>query len=243
MILLPVRVELQVGIHSGSTCSLTIPNIAFSMRPVAGDFVILTNEGDDPFALSIKAVAHYTNPSSAMVLTKEITCDDYDEMLVTLDWFKARYEIEDFRAAAAPETYYVLYRTVIHLMDIQDDVPLVRYDSDAVKVLAETCRTIWIANQCRVSGESNGRPPTRVEITDRLSDTNPDIETFHRLVFGYRQQYPSGVELRQVLKEWNISVNENNEYDWDVDDDLCRFVGGIIFGRLKCETPCFLRVE
>jgi len=243
-ILLPVRVELQVGVHQGGpACSLTLSDISFVFRPVSGDFVILAKDTEEPFVLSIKAVAHYTEPTSVMVLTKPIHCESYDEMLETLDWFKARYQIEDFQSAEAPEPYYVLYRTVVHLLGIKDDVPIVRYDPDLVKVLAETCRTIWIANMYSRSGETNGKLPLRSDILEKLPDTNGQIETLHRIVFGNRQQKPNGPELRHVLKEWDESVNANRNLNWDVDDDFCQFVGKIVFSRLKCEKPDFLRTE
>lgn len=244
MLSLPVRVELQVGVHSGGpACSLTLPNIPFSLKPAVGDYVLLCEQTEQPFALCVKAVAHYTQPPSAIVLTRPIPCETYDDMLENLDWFKARYEVEDIQAEEAPEPYYVLYRTVVHLLEITDDVHIIRYDPDRVKVLAETCRTIWIANLLSCRENTNGRLPLRADVADLLQSTNNQIEAFHRLVFGYRQQHPKGPDLRRVIKEWDSVVNPDGELNWNVDDDLCRFIGGVIFDRLKCEKPEFLRAE
>ena len=111
------------------------------------------------------------------------------------------------------------------------------YDPDAVKMLAETCRTIWLANMF----SKDDRLPLRSDVGSMITDTNGEIEAFHRLVFGYRKQHPSGVELRQIVKEWDAYVNRDGQHNWDVDEDLCQFVGKVIFDRLKCATPSFLK--
>lgn len=239
MIVLPVRVELQVGVHSGGpACSLTIPSINFPVTPSSGDFVLFTRSTEEPFAIPVNGIAHYDDGVS-LVLLRPVPCEDYDDMLTQLDWFKSRYEIQDFTAEDSPEPYYVLYRTVIHLLKIEGDAPVVLYDPDLVKVLAETCRTVWLATMC----DADDKLPTREWVFEQVSDTNIMIKLFHQIVFDYKLQFPKGVELRRVIKDWDAKVNDSRLINWDVDDDLCSFIGRAIFSRLKCDKPAFLRTD
>lgn len=238
MISLPVRVELQAGTDSSLACSLTLPSFDFMVRPVSGDFLLLSKDTDTPLVVSVRALAHYDD-STAFVWLQPIISANYDEMLAQLDWFKSRYEIEDIISPQNPEPYYVLYRTVINLLDIQGDSPYIVYDPDLVKIFAETCRTVWIANLYKSS--TNGRLPLRDGILEQVSETNGAIQALHQMIFEYRTQYPQGIAIRRIIKDWDSLVNEDKDLTWNVDDDLCGFIGGIIFSRLKCDKPHFLR--
>jgi hypothetical protein len=238
MISLPVRVELQAGTSLDMTCSLTLPSFDFVVRPVTGDFLLLSKETEKPVVIGIRAIAHYDD-GTAFLWLQPIICDNYDDMLIQLDWFKTRYEIEDITSPQSPEPYYILYRTVLGLLNLDGDSPHIVYDPDLVKIFAETCRTVWIANLYR--SDTNGRLPLREDILKSVSETNDAIQVLHQMIFGSRSQYPNGIAVRRVIKDWDALINQDKCLTWDVDDDLCEFIGGVIFSRLKCDKPHFLR--
>jgi len=227
MIELPTRVELQVAHSSDPLCKFTASPIQYFDRPTLGDFVKI--ESLD-IVLSILGILHYDD-GSCVVLTKPYLCVDYDDALRHLDLFKDNFEISDISSDSQPESYYILFRILISLLELSDSNPEIENKTESVKIFAESCRAILIAHKL----EKAGLEFSNDNVIGLLGETNYHVEIFHRLVIEYRKER-SDVDLRSIIKEWYFVIGED-ETILDVGDDLCIAVGRIIFERLKCDTP------
>ena len=124
-------------------------------------------------------------------------------------------------------------------MDISDVNPIISYDPENIKIIAETCRTIYICNVIKEDKEIC--LPLRREIETLISESNNIIQDLHLMIISSRSQFPEGPELLNIIKEWESLINPDCRYSWDINKDVYEFVGKVVFSRLNCVKPSFIK--
>lgn len=232
---LPVRVGLRVGID-GPACSFTA-YLAFRCRPHKGDKILLSVPGQGQVGMVVADFCHFVSAGekpACLAICTPLLVETYDELLATLDWFKATYLVEDFDAEAEPELYYKFYRSLIHVLDLTKvATPLVGYDPADIKVFAEACRAVLVAEL----------KPAEPELVTAIQGFNPTIQHLHQLVLSRRKEEPEGANMLQVVKTWEQLLNSKKLMKWTASVEDCLAYARIVFGRLPSITnlPATLR--
>lgn len=235
--ILPVRVGLRVGID-GPACSFTA-HLKFKVRPHKGDKILLHVPSQGQVGVSVVEVYHFVSASEkpvALILCTPLILDHYDGMLATLDWFKATYSVEDCSSDEEPELYYKFYRNLIHVLGLTKVAsPVVQYTSDDIRVFAEACRAVLLAEL----------KPTDDELPMAISGFNPTIKHLHELVLSRRQEEPDGANMLNIVKVWEQLFNQKKLMQWDAPIDRCLNYAKLVFARLRSlpssKLPEFLR--
>lgn len=233
--ILPVRVGLRVGID-GPACSFTA-HLKFRTRPHKSDKVLLQIPGLGQVGIAVADFCHFASAGeepACLVLCTPVLVETYDQLLQTLDWFKATYEVEDFDAEAEPELYYKFYRNLIHVLGLTKVVqPVVAYDPAEIKVFAEACRAVLVAEL----------KPSEPELVLAIQGFNPTIQHLHELVLSRRKEEPDGANMLAVVKTWEQLLNSKKLMKWTASVEDCINYARIVFGRLPSITnlPATLR--
>lgn len=236
---LPVRVGLRVGID-GPACSFTA-HFAFSTPPHKGDKLLLTVPGQGQVGMVVADLCHFIpvdeEPVSLVICTP-LLLENYDQLLQTLDWFKATYEVEDFDADSEPELYYKFYRNLIHVLDLTKVAhPLVAYDPVEIKIFAEACRAVLLAEL----------KPDEKELSMAMLGFNPTIKHLHELVLSRKKEEPDGASMLAIIKIWEPLLNQKKMMAWKASVEDCLAYARVVFARLPSipsgKLPTTLRTE
>lgn len=225
---LPVRVGLRVGID-GPACTLTA-YFRFRSCPRKGDkiFLLIPTQGQVGFIVT--EVCHFVSADEdpiILILCAPLIFNHYDAMLAALDWFKATYVVENFDADAEPELYYKFYRNLIHVLGLTKVVqPLVGYDPTDIKLFAEACRAVLLAEL----------RPAETELSTAIQGFNPAIQHLHELVLDHRKAEPDGANMLAVVKTWEQLFNPKKLMQWTASTEDCIAYARIVFERLPSIT-------
>jgi hypothetical protein len=145
-------------------------------------------------------------------------------MLRLLDWFKAMYEVVDLRSnTSSPATYYSFYRSLVNLMGLTEHVnPKVTYDMMNIKVFAESCRAIILA-ELGISDD---------ELIAGISSYNDIIQLLHTMVLERKRDEKDGADMFLLIKRWERSINANETVKWEASHESCVNAARLVFGRL-----------
>jgi hypothetical protein len=225
-IALPVRIELRAG-PSGPACSFTT-SLPFNIAPTVGHKVLF-DVSKRQLGVVVGDVCHFV-PSggeepTCLVLTLPLSLESNDDMLRVLDWFKALYTIYDFKADCdRPDSYYSFHRSVIHVLGLTDDPqPKVGYDPTAIKVFAEACRSVLLAELA----------PSIVDWDAVNVGYNDMIVDLHRLVMSRRRVEPDGAEILGIIKIWEPMINPNKKFVWGASAADCIKQAKLVFAKLR----------
>ena len=218
MQLYSIRIELKLA-DAHSICNFTI-KAPFVATPAKGDIIII--EFKTRIALKIKSICHFVDdPICSLLVTDSIVCEDYDDILKHLDWFKAKYDVTDIQSEEQPRSYYVFYRTLLKLLGKTKDVnPTIKSDADSIKILAEVCRSILLA-QISIDNASVS-----------VNDVSAQIESLHNDILRKKRSDSDKILLLDVIKTWEHKINTKN-WQWNVTDDSCHYWLLKSFSRLK----------
>jgi hypothetical protein len=227
-IILPVRFELRAGLD-GPACGFTA-HLPFSVSPQPAHKILFDAVGQQ--GVTILTVYHFLpdkssdeEPPTCLVVTAPLVLDSYDQMLKVMDWFKALYQVEDFQADRdQPEPYYSFYRSLVHVLDVKDQPqPLVAYDPTSIKIFAECCRAVVLA-------EYN---PGQEEFQQATLGFNVLIERLHKVVLDHKSQEPDGADMLTVIKEWEAFLNPKKTLTWQAPIDRCIAFAVLLFSKLR----------
>ncbi len=196
------------------------------VRPQKGDRVLWQDE-----AVLVAEIDHFLDPAQepiCLIITATILTQNYDALLRTLDWFKANYEVVDVNADSTPELYYSFYRSVVHVLgQTALSRPLIAYDPLAIKIVAESCRAVILAE---VAPMAEAFPAVNLSLA---ADYNKPIQHLHELILAQRPLAPAGADLFEVLKIWEAQINPQKELRWIASVDQCVMYAKLVFARLK----------
>lgn len=221
---------LQAG-PSGPACSFTAL-LNYSVSPHKGDRVLLQVPKYGQVGVVVADVYHFAplpdEDPACLLMTTPIITEHYDDMLSVLDWFKAVYDVEDIQAQEEPESYYKFYRNLIHVLGLtKTPQPVVDYDPVAIKVFAEACRAVVLAEL----------KPSPAEVQIALAGFNPTIQHLHELVLSRRQKEPGGANMLAVVKTWEQLLNQKKLMPWVATIEDCLKFAQIVFARLPSIPP------
>ncbi len=227
---LPTRVSLRVG-PDGPTCSFTAL-LNYFIAPHKGDRVLLQVPKYGQVGVIVTEVFHFVplpdDESACLLITMPIISEHYDDMLSVLDWFKAMYGVDDIQADNEPELYYKFYRNLIHVLGLtKTPQPVVDYDPVAIKVFAEACRAIVLAEL----------KPSPAELPVALTGFNPTIQHLHELVLSRRQEEPDGANMLAIIKTWEQLLNQKKLMLWTATIEDCLKFAQVVFARLPSIPP------
>jgi hypothetical protein len=226
---------LKVGL-GGPSCSFTA-NIAFAVTPSKGDRLLVALPDLGQVGITITEVCHFlSSEPTCLFITSPLIVHHYDQMLMVIDWFKLTYEVDGFESEDQPAPYYKFYRSLINLLGwskVAD--PIVRYDPVEIKIVAEACRAVALAelrpDEFMISGVS----------------LNPMIQSFHSLVLNSKKTEPDGARLLGLVKAWEKLFNSKKLITWDASGEECLEAARFIFGRLNSipadRLPITLRIQ
>lgn len=239
---LPTRIGLQViGSGGNPACSFTV-FFRYVFTPSKGDRILLQIPRQGQTGIAVAEVFHFVpveeDEPACLILTAPIVVDSYDNMLEILDWFKATYAIEGIQADAEPELYYKFYRNLVHILGLTKvAAPLVEYDAVSIKVFAEACRVVLLAEL----------KPSPDETEAALVNFNPAVRHLHELVLGRRVEEPDGASMLAVVKAWEFLINPKKSMQWLATVEDCFSYIKVVFDRLRSipadKLPPILRIE
>lgn len=226
-IVIPTQIDVRVG-PDGPTCSFTA-HLPFLGMPSIGHRIIVEPEGQ--FGLTICEVYHFipstheNEDANCLIITTPLLMDGYDQMLRTLDWFKALYNVENVRSSELnPELYYKFYRNLVHVLGLTHDPhPTVNYDPVAIKIFAESCRAVMLA-ELDLAGEA--------EINAAIPTYNPVIQVLHTMVLERKKEEPDGANMMALIKAWEPLINSNRSIPWDASVEQCLESARLVFKKL-----------
>lgn len=228
MIQLPVRVELRVRTLEKSTCSFTIISYPFAFLPNRGDHIVFENKLFVTVSQCIHfgsfATPHEEDPIT-LVVTNPYFFDEYDSLLRSLDWFKDNYHIDDISAEERPAPYYSFYRSLLRLLGWVGQDKL-SYDKHIIKLFSEGCRTILLAERFLDS------EVTTTAVDGIFGEYSDELLKLNQLVLSKKVSDPQGVDILNIIKEWEIQFNPNCSIEWSADLETCQQVGRIVFNRI-----------
>jgi hypothetical protein len=97
----------------------------------------------------------------------------------------------------------------------------VAYDPTAIKIFAEACRAVLLAEL----------DPAPDEIA--YNSYNQAILDLHSLVLARRSQEPHGAEMLGVIKEWEPQLNPQGRIAWRATVEQCLRHARVIFAKLR----------
>jgi len=210
-----VRIELQLS--RGAVCSFTV-QLKFLYAPQTHDFLVF--ESNAQITTKISHICHYFKQSGNLILTEPIICESYDGLLLALDWFKANFMLTDIKSDDNPQSYYIFYRSLLQLLKRSKEVdPRINLDPTAIKIFAESCRAILLAE---IGGGS-----------DDITNFNPAIEDLHRLILFKKLEEPDGVRMLLVVKEWEQRFNQTGKLQWTASLQQCQQAARLVFGKIR----------
>lgn len=220
-------VPTRVGLKSGDTICLFTIDLDFLLNPSVGNFVVFDVSTGDIKTVETKVthICHYFPNDDAAVILDYIECDKYDDMLLILDWFKYKYELRDIVSESDPQSYYILHRLILQLLGrSKEPQSLLNIDTDSVKIFAEACRAVIIAQFY------NGDEYESIHI----HNTNQAVVDLHSLILAEKKCAMNGyIKIINVIKIWESLLNKNGIIKWDVDIKECKRVARFVFGRLR----------
>lgn len=206
--IIPTRVEL----YSEEGICTFLADVDYCTMPSNSDRIFLEHID---IVMKVSYVCHYLNQRAIMIVLEPVNFVDYDKLLSVLDWFKSNYEISDVKSDRNPAGYYVLYRSVIKILDLSrkinpttDDIP--------VKKLAECCRAVFLSAHKECIGKSLEEDGKNLEVSDH-------IEELHKIIIYFKKR--DGVhnaKLIAVIKAWDAYLSQFYIIDWDCDEKLAR---------------------
>lgn len=225
-----MRIRIQAGID-GQSCDFTV-RLSFRIPPVKGDTILLPDADQTP--LVVASLYHFVaidKKSTCLYVVTPLLVDSYDLMLRTIDWFKANFEVEDFRAENEPASYYRFYRNLVHVLGLgQKACPKVDYDQNHIRVFAEACRAVILAEL----------KPQPAEFDAALLGLNPTVEHLHKLVLEKRRTEPDGADMLSLVKEWEARSNQKQLMQWQASVGECLEYAKLVFSRWKAIPLDFL---
>lgn len=213
---LDVRIELGL-LDQSSVCTFT-SRLAFLAYPAKGDFIVL--EFREQLIIKVSGLCHFVKDRPALlILTEAVICNNYDDLLKYLDWFKASFTISDIRSDTPPHSYYVFYRTLLNLLGVSKEIdPKISNDPIDMKVLAEVCRSI-------IAAEVNGK--------NINCDLNDMIKLLYDDIIYLRREYKDNIPIIAVIKLWESRINRNGQFKWDKSDSDYHVEMRKAFGKLR----------
>jgi len=216
-----VRIELRSS-EGDTTCSCTI-SCSFENVPQKGDLIVLNQS--DQFVAKIASILHFvTGTPQCMLVTEPIKINKYDLFISRLDWLKSNFIVSDISADAEPKPYYVLYRSLLSMLDRTKEIdPILSNDPQEVKITAETCRGLLAAEILK----------DEYKDTEQLIIFNKHIEDFHTLVIREKSLNQGRASILSIVKQWDNLVNSNKNLKWSADNELAIKIARDAIGRLK----------
>lgn len=225
-----VQFTLRAGID-GPACSFT-SHIPFSLPPSVGHTIIL--ECQDQIGTAIVQIYHFipsdADKTSAVLLnTAPIIFDDSEKMLRMLDWFKAIYHVEDIKSdTSRPDPYYSFYRSLVNILDLSKvPSPKVDYDRTKVKVFAECCRAVILAEMEWDEDEFETAVPLY----------NDNIASLHNMIIGCKSGEPDGADMLSLVRRWERSINEDGAFKWEAPVQSCQKIAKYLLRQLPSIKP------
>ena len=234
--IVPTRIELRAS-QDGTVCSFTIM-VPYVVRPMISDHIVF--DFTPQLTTKIIVFCHYAvSDSACLAITDPILCNAYDDLLMCLDKFKAEYKIIDIKSDRQPHSYYILYRSVLELLDLSKEInPIVIPDPVSIKIFAEICRSVLLAELCGDQSIESAK------IMPLYSNFNQAIADLHMMVNKRKKNEPNGVLILPVIKEWEQKININNKINWNATSLQCKAVARMVFSKLHSisadKLPLFL---
>lgn len=228
--ILPTRITLRTG-NDGPVCSFTAL-FKFNLVPQRGHKLIFVTPGHRQVGVVIDDVCHFVPEGDdepvCLCFTTPLVIEEYDDLLRVVDWFKATYEVQDFSSMVEPEPYYKFYRRVAWLLGLSKTTgPKIGYDPQDVKVFAEACRSVILA-------ELN---PSDEETNFALVGFNPSIRYLYELVLDRKREEPDGADMLLVIKTWEQLLNSSKMMQWSASDENCLKFARVVFARHPSIPP------
>ena len=216
-----VRIELRSS-EGDTTCSCSI-DCPFESAPQRGDLIVLNQS--DQFVAKIASILHFvTGIPQCILVTEPIKINKYDLFISRLDWLKANFVVSDINADTEPQPYYVLYRSLLNMMDKTKEIdPILSNDPQEVKIVAEMCRGLLAAEILR----EDYKDPAQLVVY------NKHIEDLHTLVIREKSLNQGRASILSIIKQWDLLVNSNKSFKWSADNELAKRIAKDAISKLK----------
>jgi len=225
--IIPTEIGLRICNDSGDEQLCTfVAHLPFLTIPNIGHKIII--KPDEQFGITVCNICHFVPTSASdvanlLVMTIPIQIKEYDTMLRILDWFKALYKVENVCSNEPTRLYYRFYRNLIGVLGLaRDPCPKIGYNPSEIKVFAESCRSVILA-ELQLSDE---------ELVVTIPTYNRVIEELHRMILEYKYDHPDGVSMLDIVKKFESFINPGRTVQWNASIQKCISSAQFVFKKL-----------
>ena len=227
------RIELRL--QDGTFCSFVAP-ISYLAKPNVNDIIFISEN----IITKVKCVCHIVYDQKITIVLDSLQYEDNDIFIKDLDYLKANYELTDFKADNKPVSYYSFYRSLLNLLGRAKEVnPTINPDPISFKIIAESCRSILLAELLKDMPEFNDQYSIQRLIRHPEFQFNWLIEDLHGIMISMKS---SGKEMLvlNIIKEWEpkLKLATRNIIgfmpdEWTASNADCLHVAKAVFNKIK----------